>query len=138
MISAASCALVADSSPYISALVRDVLVGLRVRRVLEARDGAEALTLLTERKPALVVLDWDLTIVGARDILATVRDGGEAPAIAVTMREPTRSAVEAALGFGVGTILSMPLSTRELRMRLARLATIPGGGAHPESIEIAA
>lgn len=118
-------ALVAASSLYGIRIVRDALARAGIRRVVEALDGAEALGMLAERKPDLLVLDWDIPIVPAREIVALARDPARshAPAmpILLTMAEPTRSAVEAAVMLGVGAILATPFAPRELRIRIETL-----------------
>ena len=52
-------ALVVDESLYIRRILRDMLTRVGIKRVLEAPDGAEALGVLSESKPDLVILDWD-------------------------------------------------------------------------------
>lgn len=128
--SSSRMALVADGSRYSARVIRDVLARLGIRQVVEAKDGAEAVSALDEREPALLVLDWGLPVISAREVLAMARDGRRthAPALSVivTMAEPTRSAVEAALAFRVDAILAAPFSPRELRLRLQRAIRRPG------------
>lgn len=118
-------ALVADGSAYGARIARDVLVRSGFGRVVEALDGAEALSALIDRKPELLVLDWSLPVIGAREIVGTARDAARShhprmPVI-VTMPEPTASAVEAARAAGVDAILARPFSPRDLRLRLERI-----------------
>lgn len=127
-------ALVADASPLGSRMARDVLLRSGFRRVVEVRDGAEALSALSDHKPDLMVLDWNLPVIAARQILAMARDRerSHAPAmpVVVTMPEPTRSAVEAALALAASAVVAVPCSPGELRRRLgAALASRPLGKA---------
>jgi DNA-binding response OmpR family regulator len=56
-------ALVIDESLYIPRIVRDMLMRTGIRRVQEAPDGAEGLSVLVEGRPDLIILDWDLGIL---------------------------------------------------------------------------
>ena len=111
-------ALVAEACPFGSAAVRDLLLDLGIASVVQARNGAEAVTSLADRAPQLIVLDWNVPLVNAREIMSLARGGGADPAIVVTMSEPTRSAVEAAVAAGARAVVAKPFSPRDLRARL--------------------
>lgn len=118
-------ALVADANPYGLGLVRDILIRHGIGEVDEAQDGAEAVGSLGDHRPDIVVLDWDIPVISAREILAIACDrtgsGKGSIPVLVTMALPTRSAVEAALKAGAGGILAAPFSPGEFRRRLARI-----------------
>ena len=118
-------ALVADPSLYTLRIVRSVLARAGIRCLVEAFDGAEALSALAERKPDILILSWDLLVVPAREIVALARDPvrSHAPGmpILVTMAEPTRSAVEGAIALGVSSILATPFAPKHLRTRVEAL-----------------
>lgn len=118
-------ALVADGSPYGARLVRDILARAGVRRIVEALDGAEAVGALGDHKPDLLVIDWQLPVIAARDVVAMVRDGmrSHAPTmpVIVTMPEPTARAVAGAVALGIDAIVARPFSPRELRLRIERV-----------------
>lgn len=114
--------LVADGSEGGRRLAGETLARIGIRRLRTARDGAEALTALAEHGPDLVLLDWDLQVVPAREVAAMARtarpEADRAPAIVAVLSEPTRSVVEAAVAAGVDAILARPYSPRLLRERL--------------------
>lgn len=126
-------ALVADSSPYGARIVREALAKAGVRRVIEARDGAEALERLAEGRADLLVLDWELPVIAAAEIVAIARDAtrSHAPSmpVAVIMPEPTRKAVEAAIAAKVDSILATPFSPGEFGRRLRPLIRRAEAGA---------
>ena len=130
-------ALVADQSPYAARILRDLLVRAGIDRVETVLDGAEALGALSERRPGLLVLDWDLPVVGAREIIdmAHAREGQDPPMrILVTMPEPTRTGVEEARARGVDAIVVKPFSPGFVRRRLEQMLArgrVGPGIAHP-------
>ncbi|WP_375461503.1 PleD family two-component system response regulator [uncultured Enterovirga sp.] len=130
-------ALVADGSPYGARTTRDVLARTGVRRIVEVLDGAEALSALADHKPDLLVLDWQLPVITAREIVAMARDASRshAPAmpVIVTMPEPTARAVSEAMALEVDAILARPFSPKDLRLRLERIvrARASTGAARP-------
>ena len=62
-------ALVVDESLYVRRILRDMLARVGIKRVQEAPDGAEALGVLGESKPDLVILDWDLAILSGEEFI---------------------------------------------------------------------
>lgn len=126
-------ALVADGSPYGARLVRDVLARTGIGRIVEALDGAEAVSALADHKPDLLVIDWQLPVIAARDIVEMVRDAlrSHAPSmpVIVTMPEPTASAVSGAVALGVDAIVARPFSPRDLRLRIERILNAAATGS---------
>ena len=117
--------LLADGCAFGRRQVRKVLADLGFGQVYEAADGAEAVGILDAVRPRLAVLDWDLKVIGAADVLELVRSGGaegHAPPVLVTMAYPSRAAVEQAVFSGIGHIVAKPYCDRTMRSRLSRLA----------------
>ena len=84
--------VVADACPWSRKRIRDILNAAGHRTVLEAADGAQAVSLLEGVLPAMLVLDWALPVVGAPELVQLARDshGGAAHdlPIVVTMTDP--------------------------------------------------
>ena len=61
-------ALVVDESLYIRRIVRDMLMRVGIKRVLEAPDGAEALGVMAESKPDIAIIEqrawWGYALAG--------------------------------------------------------------------------
>lgn len=85
-------ALVVDESLYTRRIVRDMLARVGIRRVQEAPDGAEGLGALSEGRPDLIIMDWDLGILTGEEVIRLVRDVGTSPAPSVPMilNDPVR------------------------------------------------
>ena len=115
--------LVADSCPWSRKRIRDILNAAGHRTVLEAADGAQAVSLLEGVLPAMLVLDWSLPVVGAPELVQLARDshGGTAQdlPILVTMTDPKAADVHRALEAGITNIVAKPFSPRTMRRRLA-------------------
>ena len=56
------------------------LARVGLRRFSEAPDGAEALSLLSEVRPDLVVLDWELPILTGEEFVRLARTPSTSPA----------------------------------------------------------
>jgi len=122
-------ALVADESLYIRRILRDMLTRVGIKRVLEAPDGAEALGVLGESKPDLVILDWDLAILSGEEFIRLTRTPATSPAptvpIILMLSKPRRYAVDRALALGVNEIIAKPFSPKVLWSRLDEVINRP-------------
>ncbi|GJE43481.1 response regulator [Methylobacterium soli] len=121
--------LVVDESLYIRRIVRDMLMRTGIRRVMEAPDGAEALGVLAESKPDLVVLDWDLAILSGEEFIRLARDFSTSPCptvpIILMMGTPRKDRVERAVRLGVNEVIAKPFSPKTLWSRLDEVINRP-------------
>lgn len=109
--------------------MRDLLHHLGMRRIFEASDGAEAVGLLGAVATDLLVVDWNLPVVGALDFVQLARGATPAGApftpVVLTMAEPRRKAVADAVEAGITNIVVKPYAARLMRSRLEQ-ARRPG------------
>ena len=107
-------------------------------RVVQARDGEEALLRFQEGPVDLVVLDVMLPKLDGLEVCRRLRTTSAVPIIMLTARDDE---VDKVLGLELGAddYITKPFSIREFRSRvraLLRRASIPGGGtAQEETIE---
>ena len=80
--------LVVDDDPKIVALVRAYLVSAGFD-VLTAADGAQAIRLVRERRPRLVVLDLMLPEVDGLEVTREVRRSSDVPILMLTACSPS-------------------------------------------------
>jgi two-component system phosphate regulon response regulator PhoB len=111
--------LVVDDEAPILALLRYNLdkAGFRV---IEATDGQEALTLIREQNPDLMVLDWMLPSLSGIEVCRQVRRDGEfrnLPIIMLTARGEEQDRVRG-LEVGADDYLPKPFSPAELLARI--------------------
>src|SRR5918995_7010669 len=111
-------ALVVDESLYVRRILRDMLTRVGIKRVLEAPDGAEALGVLGESKPDLVIIDWDLSILSGEEFVRLTRTPTPSPVptvpIVVMLSKPRRHSVDRAIALGVNEIVAKPFSPKTL------------------------
>ncbi|WP_336491676.1 response regulator [Methylobacterium nigriterrae] len=121
--------LVVDDSLYIRRILRDMLLRVGIRRVLEAPDGAEALGVLAESKPDLVILDWDLAILSGEEFIRLTRDFSTSPCptvpLILMLAQPRKDRVERAVRLGVNEVIAKPFSPKTLWSRLDEVINRP-------------
>jgi DNA-binding response OmpR family regulator len=101
------------------------LVTISLRRegydVVQARDGAEALELARERRPALVVLDVMMPRASGFDVTRALRaEGNGVPILLLTASVQERHRARG-LTAGASDFVRKPFSPRELLERIGRL-----------------
>src|SRR5215204_7275466 len=110
-------ALVADESLYMRRILRDMLTRVGIKRVFEAPDGAEALGVLSESKPDLAIIDWDLAILSGEEFIRLTRTPKTSPAptvpIILMLSKPRRYAVDRAVALGVNEVIGKPFSPED-------------------------
>ncbi|MEE4012495.1 response regulator [Roseibium sp. FZY0029] len=71
-LSRISC-LIAEDNPHMRSILRSVLTGFGIRSAYEATDGAEALEMVVDRKPDIVLCDWVMNPFGGNEFLRILR-----------------------------------------------------------------
>lgn len=117
--------LVAEDNPVNRAYACHVLTGAGVQ-VVEAHDGHEAVKLVHERRPDLVLMDCRMPdcdgIQATKEIRMHEREGGgHIPIVAVTAHAMPED-VDRCLAAGMDDYISKPFKKQELLLTLARLA----------------
>jgi DNA-binding response OmpR family regulator len=121
--------LVVDDDPKIVALVRAYLVSEGFD-VITAQDGAEALRLIREREPRLVVLDLMLPEIDGVEVTRDVRRWSRVPILMLTARSSVSDRI-GGLGEGADDYLVKPFAPSELVARVkAILRRVAPAGAN--------
>lgn len=111
--------IVEDESP-IAELIRYNLDREGAYRVAVAHDGEEALILVEEDRPALIVLDWMLPQLSGIEVCRRMRSKAETrniPIIMVTARGEEADRIRG-LDTGADDYITKPFSTTELMARI--------------------
>lgn len=106
--------LVVDDDAHIGDLLETVLTGAGYG-VLRAYSGTEALMVLREHRPDLVLLDLMLPGLSGEEVLARIR---EIPVIALSAKVGVQDKVDVLLG-GAADYMTKPFDTPELLARIA-------------------
>jgi DNA-binding response OmpR family regulator len=122
--------LVVDDDPDIRGLVRELLerAGAAVR---EADDGREALKMLYDARPELIVLDIAMPELDGWATLERIRDMTDVPVLMLTAREGELEAVRG-LKAGADDYVRKPFGRQELLARCQALLRRSGGARPPE------
>lgn len=131
--------LVVDDEPTVSEVVAGYLTddGHRVTRVA---DGLEALDVVANDTPDVVVLDVMIPGLGGFDVLERIRQAGELPVIMLTARTDERDRITG-LDLGADDYVVKPFSPRELAARVRsvlRRSRVTHGGPVLETGRIVA
>ncbi len=112
-LSKVSC-LIAEDNPHMRAILRSVLSGFGIRTVFEASDGAEALELVVDRRPDIVLCDWVMHPFGGNEFLRILRGDRDAilnttPVLVITAHAKRVTILEA-IDIGVHGFVAKPIA----------------------------
>jgi DNA-binding response OmpR family regulator len=121
--------LVVDDNQYMRKVVRNILVGLGVKRILEAPDGTSGLEAIRLFAPDLVILDWEMPLLSGAEVVRIVRAPGvfpvpDVPIIMLTAHVERWRVIDATR-LGVHEFLKKPVSGRALLDRMITILTRP-------------
>jgi len=96
------------------AILRSVLAGFSIRSIFEASDGAEALELLVDRRPDIVLCDWVMNPFGGDEFLRILRLDRDTvisttPVLVVTAHAKRATILEA-ISIGVHGFVAKPIA----------------------------
>ena len=122
--------LVVDDDPQIRRVMRATLVGHNYE-VIEARTGEDALEMIPQEAPNLVLLDMNMPGMGGLETCRTIRAGLDIPVIILSVRNSEKDKV-AALDAGADDYVTKPFGIEELlaRIRAALRRSPSEGGPH--------
>src|SRR5687767_14714460 len=69
--------MVADDKPFIRSIVQGMLLRLKVKGIMQACNGDQAIKLLRKHthRVGCIISDWNMDPVGGLELLRTVRSG---------------------------------------------------------------
>ena len=123
-MSAASTVLVVDDSATVRKITSRILTR-QGYKVLEARDGVEALEKLHGAVPAVMLLDVEMPRMDGFELLRRVRDDSrwrEMPVIMITSRTAEKHR-KLAMDLGATLFLGKPFEEQDLLAQVARVTT---------------
>ncbi len=115
--------LLVDDFPAMRKLLTKSLREMGVSRILEARDGTEAVQLLLTNKIDLLISDWNMPDMGGLELLRWVRANcpwGRMPFLMVTAKGQQMDVVQAVRA-GVDAYMVKPFTQEGLEAKVAKL-----------------
>ncbi|MEX0991295.1 MAG: response regulator [Actinomycetota bacterium] len=112
--------------------VRDLVERTLIRsgyEVLTTSDGREALELIKEKRPGIVILDWVMPGMQGSQVCALVKTDPETADIPVIMLTAKSAERDIEMGFehGADEYLTKPFEIEELELMLRHFANRVGG-----------
>ena len=113
-----SC-LVVDDSKVIRKVARHILETLDFT-VEEAEDGREALARCEQKMPDVVLLDWNMPVMGGMEFLRTLRQADHAvqPKVVFCTTENDAAHIRAAIDAGADEYVMKPFDRETLEGKL--------------------
>lgn len=127
--------LVADGDPAIRKMLRKFIESEGYKAV-EAKNGAEVISLHDQISPDMIILDSDLPVINGFDACATVRaslSGNDCPVLIVTDRNDEVSA-DRAMSAGAADFIQKPIFLPILRQRVKNIMSARSAHRHIEHI----
>jgi len=120
--------LIVEDNVHFRTLIRSILIALGMANLSEAEDGVEALEILSDQAPDLVILDWKMEGMDGVECVRQIRtlDGANrfVPIIMVTGYTET-SLMNQARDAGVNGFLGKPISPQSLLGRITSVMENP-------------
>jgi two-component system chemotaxis response regulator CheY len=111
--------LIVDDDAFVRSLLKDVLEG-RGHALLEAEDGREALELLGERVPQLVLLDLFMPRLSGMEALAMMRERWPSARVLVISSLDSERLVAQAMEAGASGYITKPFHPVEITSAVDR------------------
>jgi two-component system chemotaxis response regulator CheY len=125
--------LVVDDYGTMVRIIRNLLRQLGFADIDDARDGAEAIAKMHNRRYGLVISDWNMEPMTGFDLLRQVRSDptlGETPFIMVTAESKTENVI-AARKAGVNNYIVKPFNAQTLKAKIEAVFMPPNAEAEP-------
>lgn len=120
--------LIADPSVYCRRVLRDMMAQSGIKRVIEASDGAEAVSGVSEARPDLLIIDADVPFLNGIEVTRMIRADSARPTsnipVMLTVARPHRRLIEEALEARVDDVLCKPMAPRSVWNHIARLVEV--------------
>jgi two-component system chemotaxis response regulator CheY len=117
--------LVAEGDRAFRRTLRDVLLGMGFPSIIVAGTTAEAMRMIVEQRPSVVLLDAKLPGGDGIKFTRRLRREGDSLPVILMAQAPDASLVAAARDAGVNEMVLKPLSMESLVLRLMHVLQVP-------------
>lgn len=112
--------LLVDESPTIRNIQKNVLRQLGHEDISEASDGIEALTRISEQRPDLMLVDWNMPNMDGITLVRKVREKDKNLPIIMCTTEAEKTRVIEAVKAGVNDYVVKPFTVESLAEKITR------------------
>ena len=117
--------LVAEGDRAFRRTLRDVLLGMGFPSIIVAGTVAEAMRMIVEQRPSVILLDCKLPGGDGLKLTRRLRREGDSLPVILMAQAPDASLVTAARDAGVNEMVLKPLSMESLVLRLMHVLQVP-------------
>jgi DNA-binding response OmpR family regulator len=121
--------LIVEDTPFMTAMLRQILRTLGVTQVEDAIDGEQGYKLLKTFEPDIVLLDWQMAPVDGLEFAKRLRTSSDSPnrylpIIMITAHSELARVMEAR-DAGVNELLAKPIAALQLYTRIRKIIERP-------------
>lgn len=129
--------LIVDDNEHVRRLVKVILRSIGINRTAEAEDGRQAILMMRDAVPDIVLTDWEMEGMDGLQLARYIRRSSDSPnvflPVIVMTGQADRQRVLAARDAGVNEFVIKPLSAQALLSRIRAILETPrrfvSGGA---------
>ncbi len=113
--------LIVDDSQIMRKIITGVLKKLKVNDILEAVNGQEAVTKVSENEDiGLVLMDWNMPMMNGLDAVKQIRASGSKVPIVMCTTEAEKERVLEAVKAGSNDYLVKPFNPKDIQNKLGK------------------
>ncbi|MCG2747857.1 MAG: response regulator [Desulfobulbaceae bacterium] len=113
--------LLVDDSVTMRKIIRNILIGIGITRVLEANDGMEGLQLIKTEAIDLVISDWSMPRMNGLEMIKKIRTNSQFDTIPIVMvTAEVEEEIEKAMHLGVDDYLRKPFNLLDMKKMIAK------------------
>jgi two-component system, chemotaxis family, chemotaxis protein CheY len=122
------CVLIVDDSSVMRKIVERSVrqTGLAVEKIIEAENGAAALTILNSQQPDLILSDINMPTMDGLELLRQIQAAGDTMKVPIVMitTEGSEAKVQEAISLGARGFIRKPFTPQEVKEQIARALEI--------------
>ncbi len=116
--------LVADDSSAMRKMIIRSLNAVGVTDIVEACDGAEAISMFDSANVQMVMLDWNMPEMNGLEVLQEIRVQGSDVPVMMVMTKAEKQYILAAIQVGVTDYIVKPFTAALLREKLEKYCAL--------------
>lgn len=112
--------LIVDDMRMTRMKLRKICTDLGIKNINEAVDGAQALEMLAQTKPDLILSDWNMPNISGIELIQKIRDNpafSTIPVIFITA-EAEKNSIIKSLQFGVADYILKPFNDENVKSKI--------------------